>query len=172
MRRETTVAELLDRPVHGGYPPAAQRLELDRGLVAALAWCRLGSSRTPRPWPTDADFYRAEALGFLRHHPTWHATAEGEGVLIAAGLLSGKPAPEQITVHVLWATCERYRRPQFVAAWSDGLVDAWSETYRDQRAEAERQFAEWGDERDWTFWTTVEHLDAPAIPERSGTAAS
>lgn len=163
---------VLDRPVHGGYPPASPALELDRGLVGAIAWCRLGSSRTPKPWPTDADFNRAEALGYLRHHPTWHATPQGEGVLIATGLLEGTPAREQTTVNVLWAQCERYPRAQFVGAWSDDVVEAANEIYQEQRAEAERVFREWGDIEDWTFWVTVVHIDLPNARDHNGTAAS
>lgn len=138
------------------------------GLVAAVAWCRLGSSRTPKPWAEDSDFREAERLGFLRHHPTWHATAEGEGLLIAAGLLEGKPAPDQRTVHVLWARCDRYPTPQFVAAFADGLVDAWSEEYRRKREEAEKYYAGFAHADDdvevWTFWTTIAHLDEPSAP--------
>jgi hypothetical protein len=153
----------------GSLPGQSAREPIDEGVVRAVAWCRLGSGRTPRPWPTDEHFHQAEALGFLRHDPTWHATPEGEGVLIAAGLLDGSPAPELATIHVLWATCPRYPRPQFVAAWSDGLVECWVETYNEQREEAERFYRDFGDgDEGWTFWTTVEEMPLPAgapVPE-------
>lgn len=151
------------RPSHGGYPTPAQARSIDGDLLKAIAWCRVGGRTLG--WPADDRAYgRAESLGLLRHHPTWHATPQGEGVLIAAGLLAGAPAPEQSTVHVLWASCQRYRRPQFVAAWSDGLADSWPDLYESQRAEAEQFFRDFGDDAGWTFWTTIEDLDAPEVP--------
>lgn len=155
--------DVLDRPAHGGYPPTAPRLEVEPDLAAAIAWCRLGGRALGRPGADDS-YHRAKALGLLAQDDVWRATERGEGVLVALGLLRGQPAPERVTVHVLWATCATYPRPQFVAAWSDGLVDAWAESYRELREKAEREFEEWGDVRGWTFWTTAEHLDVPMLP--------
>jgi hypothetical protein len=146
------------RPAHGGRP-APPRAHVDLDILKAIAWCRIGG-RHFRP-SSDAAFGRAKRLGLLAQDNVWRATPQGEGVLIAAGLLKGAAAPERVTIHVLWATSQRYPRPQFVAAWPDGLVECWRESYEEQRAEAERFFTDFGDE-EWEFWTTIEHLDAPA----------
>jgi hypothetical protein len=155
---------LAHRPAHGGHP-ATQATGVDADLVAAIAWCRLDGQALGRP-KDDGAFGRALALGLLAQDPCWRATERGEGVLLAAGLLKGEREPEQKTIHVLWASCERYSLPQFVAAWSDGLVECWSETYQRQRAEAETFFRCFGDEDyGWTFWTTVEELATPEAPD-------
>lgn len=69
-------------------------------------------------------------------------------------------------IHVLWAVSARYQRPQFVAAWSDGLVESWHEWYEEKRAEAEEEFRSFGDESDgpWTFWATALDLELPKVP--------
>lgn len=83
----------------------------------------------------------------------------------------------QANVHVLWARCDRYPRPQFVTAWNDGLVDAWHDWYLELRAKAIDEWISFGDIDTWTFWMTVEEVPHPAevyepieIPprERSG----
>jgi hypothetical protein len=66
-------------------------------------------------------------------------------------------------VHVLWAASEQYPRPQFVTAFNDGIVEAWTEIYLDMR---EKACAEWEDFGDypgpWTFWVTVEKVPTPS----------
>lgn len=139
---------------------------LDIDLVAALAWCRLGGSKLGRP-NHEAAFSRAADLGLLAHDPIWRTTSAGDGVLIALGLLEGKPVAEFVVAHVLWASAPE-GTPQFVAAFSDGLVDAWRDLYAKRRDHVEQ---EWRDffaldthPDAWEFWTTVEHIDRPEGP--------
>lgn len=154
-------------PADAAAPAAAANLELDRDLVAALAWCRLGGQKLGRP-ADDAAFGRAKGLGLLAQDPVWRATARGEGVLIALGLLNGAPAPDLATVCVCWAASERFPGAQFVAAFPDGLADCWTETYKSQLADAQRWFADFGDvsvDGPWRFWTTVETIERPREPD-------
>jgi hypothetical protein len=162
----TPLHEVVHRPAHGGRP-APRSGSVDSDLLKAIAWCRIGGMRF-RP-STDRAFHRAKQLGLLAQDPCWRATARGEGVLIAARLLKGDPAPERAVIHVLWASSPRYTRPQFIRAWSDGFADMRAEQFEDQRAETER---EWQDSADWAlaggpweFWTTIEYLDAPEVPD-------
>lgn len=71
---------------------------------------------------------------------------------------------DYVVVHLLWATSDRYKTPQFVAAWSDGMVEGYCEMYYEKRAEAIEEFSTFGDASDgpWSFWSTVEHIDMPA----------
>lgn len=139
-------------------------------VLEAVAWCRLGSSSGARP--TEAGFREAEQLGLLKHHPTWHATAQGEGALIAAGKLKGKPAPEAVVVHVLWARLRESEPgspwPQFVSAFPDGLVDCWPNSFDRQRADAEADFLKWFDADDAVaeFFVTVAEIARPALEQR------
>lgn len=149
--------------------PRGLCLTIDRDLVAALAWCRLGGKRLGRPKDERA-FERAKALGLLAQDDVWRTTDRGDGVLIAVGLLAGEPATRRTTAHVLWAACGAFPTPQFVAAFADGLVDSMSEEYRDRRHEAEQWFLGFDvSVADWRFWTTVEELATPTeVPERDG----
>lgn len=74
--------------------------------------------------------------------------------------------PRPSYVHVLWARSDRYPEPQFVAAWPDGLVDAWHEWYLALRAEAIRAWVDFddggADEAPWTFWMEGAQLARPA----------
>lgn len=146
---------------------AATETENTQDVIEAVAWCRLGSSSGAQP--TAAGFREAERLGLLKHHPTWHATARGEGALIAAGRLPGEPAPDTTHIHVLWArhaegdACAPWA--QFVAAFSDGLVDAWPGSYEKRRREAEDDYRDtvghYGTVAE--FFTTVEEIVRPAL---------
>lgn len=148
---------------------------IDVDLVNAIAWCHLGSGRTERP--SEGGFRRAEQLGLLKHHPTWHATERGIGVLVAAGRMEGELAPETVALHVRWA---RHRSlgagAQFVGAWPDGLVDMWPETYDEKREAAEAYYRDWFDDQSEVaeFFTTVERVPRPTLASRprAGEAAS
>lgn len=67
-------------------------------------------------------------------------------------------------IHALWGRSDRYQTPNFIAAWPDGIVDAWHEWYLELRETAIRDFLDFGDESDgpWTFWMTVECIPEPA----------
>lgn len=151
---------------------------IDVDLVNAIAWCHLGSSKTERP--SEGGFRRAEQLGLLKHHPTWHATERGIGVLIAAGRMEGELAPETVTVHVRWARhSDRFPGTglaQFIGAWPDGLVDMQPETYDEEREAAEAAYRDWFDDPCAVaeFFTTVERIPRPALESRprEGEAAS
>lgn len=133
-------------------------------VLAAVAWCHLGSSQVQRTFE-EADIYEAERLGLLKHHPTWHATERGIGALIAAGMCEGTAAPETVRVHVLWA---RTNSPfiQFVGAFTEGLVEAWPDTFALERADAEERFRQWLDEdEEVEFFTTVEQVVRPVAQD-------
>lgn len=140
---------------------------LDGDLVNAIGWCRIGGAHFLRP-ASSAAHLRAKALGLLARDNTWRATERGEGVLIALGLLDGAPAPERALVEMLWGCCERYEKPQFVCSWSESLSDAYPEDAKRVREKAEAWFRDFGDDCGWTFWTTFEHIDRPAVPEIGG----
>jgi hypothetical protein len=63
-------------------------------------------------------------------------------------------------VHLLWGRSDRFPRPQFIAGFNAGLVDAWAEEYSNRREEAIADFLDFcADDREgWTFWTTLEAL--------------
>lgn len=142
------------------------RFEIDPEIVKVIAWCRIGGLRY-RP-VDDTAAHRAKALGLLAQDSTWRATEKGEGVLIVLGLLDGQPAPERACVKMLWARSSRYDRPQFVCSWAEGLGDAWPDEAARIRAESEAWFRDFGDGTDvWSFWTTTEHIDRPAVTEEA-----
>lgn len=127
--------------------------KLDPDLVRALAWCRIGGPKT-RPHD-EAAFYRAEGLGLLAHDPIWRATPQGEGVLIALGLLKPTWEPQRTRITVLWA-----REPlvgalaQFISAWPEGFRDCWPETFAEGVEKAQASWREWpGEGKRWIFWT-------------------
>lgn len=134
------------------YPP-----KFDPQIVRALHWCRLGRIRPD----DDAAFHRAKQMGLLAQDPCWRATPQGEGVLVALGLLKGKPAPRRLTRWMRWAVNEQYTTPQLVASWSE-----WEEeTGRasDLCRDAEDDFTCESGET-WTFFTTVDQIDIPEVP--------
>lgn len=135
---------------------------VDEDVVRALVWTRLGSSRAGRH-PGDEAIRRAEALGLLSHHGIWHATPQGEGALVALGLLDGAPAPRPKTVHALWVVEDPvgHYQPQLVSAYEDGLVDAASELYDEWRAEDEQRFRDHAGDGPWRFFTTEHELPIP-----------
>lgn len=140
-------------------------LTIDRDLVAAIAWCRLGGKRLGRPRDERA-FERAKALGLLAQDDVWRTTDRGDGVLVAVGMLPGEPAPHPLRLHVLWATCGAFPTPQFVGAWPDGLVESMPETYEDRRREAEEWFRDFDPGiTDWRFWTTVVGVSVPSAAD-------
>lgn len=137
--------------------------------IDAVAYCHLGSSRAPHPG-SDAPFQVALANGLLAHDPIWRATDRGIGALIGAGLIAGEPAPDFVKVHVLWAQLGEGHPsrhwPQFVAAYSDGLVDAWPNEYERERERAEREYLDWLDLGcGATFFVTVIETARPPFPE-------
>lgn len=135
---------------------------LDEEIVRALAWCRLGSS-AGFGHPENDGFRRAEQLGLLAHHPVWHATAQGEGVLIALGMLGPTYVPERTMVSILWAREPReHALAQFVAAWPEGLEDCYPDSFAAEVEKAKAAWREWpGDGQAWVFWTSVEELARP-----------
>lgn len=70
---------------------------------------------------------------------------------------------ERVYLRVLWAVSSRYKRPNLVAAFSEGLYDAMEEEYAAQVEEAKAWFLGFGHESDgdWTFWETTETLPLP-----------
>ena len=66
-------------------------------------------------------------------------------------------------VHVLWARCEQFPVPQFVAAWPDGLVHCYPEWHRELREQAEQEYRDFDDDGPWTFWETIEHVKHPTV---------
>jgi hypothetical protein len=139
-------------------------------ILAAVAYCHLGSSQAKRPF-ADTSFREALALGLLAHDPIWRATERGIGALIAAGLMEGEATPDKVTLHILWArhgeedVCASF--PQFVAAYPDGLVDAWHEHYLAERKKAEEEYIDMvGDNgRVAEFFITVIETPRPALQE-------
>jgi hypothetical protein len=71
---------------------------------------------------------------------------------------------QRVGFTVLWARSDRYKRPQLIAAWSDGYVDAYGDAWREERDEKMRWFRDFGDPSDgpWSFWISAEAIDAPA----------
>lgn len=133
-------------------------------VVAAVAWCRLGSSQARRP-TTDAAFGEALRLGLLRKDPCWEATPEGEGALIAAGRLEGRPSPPTVRLIVLWAQVDGYP-PQFVTAFTESQAEHFETEYARQRQEAESWYRQWAPGAE--FFETVERMsrrDQPAAEE-------
>lgn len=128
-------------------------LRVDPDLIRALHWCRIGNVR---PIGGDA-FHRAKQLGLLAQDSVWRATERGEGVLVALGILDGKPAPQRTTLIVLWGLATGFLTPNLVATWSEWEDEVGDGTVRE---DAEREFLTKVDGR-WTFWTTVEHIDIP-----------
>jgi hypothetical protein len=142
--------------------PDVVSTSVDPDIVRALGWCRLGSSRSDRP-DRDESFYEAERLGLLAHDPIWRATPQGEGVLIALGLLEPTWVQDRVLVTVLWARLPEPDAPaQFVHAWSEGYSDAYSDSFgRECELEKDR-WREWpGEGRLWLFWTSTEELPRP-----------
>lgn len=141
---------------------AAVPVSLDADLVRALSWCRLGGGKFGRPEDKQS-FYRAEELGLLAHDPIWRATPQGEGVLIALGLLEPTWVAERTRVSVLWSREARVDAvAQFVRAWPEGFEDCYPDSFR---AEVEKAKDEW---RDWydhgqalLFWTSTEEMARP-----------
>lgn len=54
--------------------------------------------------------------------------------------------------------------PQFVAAFSDGEVEAWPEMHAERRKEAEEWYSAFGDDSPERFFTTYEDVARPAFP--------
>jgi hypothetical protein len=133
----------------------------DVEIVKAIHWCRLGRVRPD----DDYAFYRAKQLGLLAQDSIWRATAQGEGVLIALGLLEGKPTPRRTLITVLWAASDDFP-PQFVASWSGELNDMMTGEAARQREEAEEWFNVHSpiDQVHWRFWTTTQYIDVPDEP--------
>lgn len=74
-------------------------------------------------------------------------------------------------IHVLWGRSDRFPDPQFIAAWPDGLVEAWTDWYYELRAKAIQDFLDFDEPPDaepWTFWMTSESLARPEVGEPLG----
>ena len=134
--------------------------EIDRDIVLAIAWCRV---RVPKERPHDESaYYRAENLGLLAHDPIWRATPQGEGVLIALGLLERTWVQERTNLVVMWAREPRADAPaQFVRAWTAGYVEHFDESWRREREEAKEWWRSWGEIESWLFFETHEELPRP-----------
>lgn len=129
-------------------------------LIQAVAYCRLSAARPV----DDAAFEEAKRRGLLSQDPVWRATTQGEGALIAAGLMKGKPAPERRCVTILWAICDRYQTPQFVGAFNSAFEEFHHEEFERQIAEAKERYEDYGDEHGWHYWTTDAYVDLPEPP--------
>lgn len=134
---------------------------IDLDIVKAIAWCRIGGLLY-RPASEDA-FHRAKALGLLAQDNIWRATERGEGVLVALGLLEGKPAPRRTMTVLLWARSPNFSTPHFVTAWGESLDEIYHEEARILRGEGERRFADLARGEVWTFWTTFAFIDLPEV---------
>ena len=63
---------------------------------------------------------------------------------------------------IVWAVSDVFTSPHFVAAWSDGMHEAYPEVIARERAEAEQRFRELGDiDGSWRFWTEVQTITQP-----------
>lgn len=134
---------------------------LDIEIVKAIVWCRLGHVR-----PTDnGAFERAKALGLLAQDNVWRATEKGEGVLVALGLLDGKPAPRRVEITYLWAReKDQYPTPTLAGAWPTAYEDHAPHIARAVRRDAEDAFARLVDPG-FTFWTTTGYVDQVSAPK-------
>jgi hypothetical protein len=139
-----------DRTMTGqSYPPP-----LDPEIVKALHWCRIGRVRPD----DDSAFQRAKQMGLLAQDSCWRATERGEGVLIALGLIEGKPAPRRTFRTVLWAVTDRYP-PNFAGSWSEYEEETYGDDVR-ERAEEEWRINFPDDP--WQFFTTTEPVNVPS----------
>jgi len=140
---------------------SAPTLALDPDLIRAIAWCRI---LAPKERPhDDASYRRAEELGLLAHDPIWRATPQGEGVLIAIGMLEPTWVKERTKLIVLWAREPReYAAAQFVKAWAESYEDVCHEAFTAEKKQAEADWHEWpGEGSQWLFWTTHEEMGRP-----------
>jgi hypothetical protein len=150
---------------------AAAGPRVDPGVLAALVWCGLGSgskhyrppwagvgSASSRREDREQGFQAAVRLGLLSHHGTWDITERGLGVLVAHGMLDGKPAPELVTVLVTWGVSDFAcgGTPQFVCALSDGLVDCWPQEAARVREREIAWFESWDPGVPFRYFDTVE----------------
>jgi hypothetical protein len=71
------------------------------------------------------------------------------------------------SVRVLWASSARDGVPRFVTAWPAALVTFAPWEYGHRRDVAERHHRADQDPAvgPWTYWTTDERLELPAVPE-------
>lgn len=137
---------------------------IGRGVIEALIHCGLRSSWVAGP----ADFREAERLGLLKHHPCWHVTERGKGVLIALGEMKGEPAPETTRTHILWAVKPDLPYPNVVAAFTDGFVEHFPDSYTRIREEMEENYRAWfPQEEEFDFFTTVVEIALPEVPSHS-----
>lgn len=142
-----------DNPDREGFPP------LDPELVRAIAWC---AGRTRYGYPDYSSSLKAQELGLLRHDPIWAATPQGDGVLIALGILPPSWNNERVSFIVLWARTDANPYAQFVAAWPTGLEEAWPDAFARAVKEAKAKWREWPGEGDeWYFATTYEEIGRP-----------
>lgn len=64
-------------------------------------------------------------------------------------------------ITVLWAMHDRYPKPHVVRAWSQSLAEV-GYGLEDEIADAKEWMENWGDERGWKYWTTVESVPVPS----------
>jgi hypothetical protein len=74
-------------------------------------------------------------------------------------------------LHLLWAVIDGYP-PQFVAAFSDGEVDAWRELHEKRRGEAETFARGFGEDTVRGFFVTTVDVERPAPPRYIATPAT
>lgn len=91
--------------------------------------------------------------------------------------MTDQALPEQINaerrptaVTVLWAIHDRYQKPHVVRAWPHALEEV-GYGLEDEIREAKEWMENWGDERGWRYWTTVEHITEPPVPDPAETEA-
>ena len=129
-------------------------------ILDAIHWCRLGRTRPAR----EGAFIEAKRRGLLAQDSVWRATERGEGALIAAGRMEGKPAPRRTVLRFMWAVCEHYPTPQFVRAWPEY---EWDGLDHQAVEDAQDDFRWRCDPEPWRFFTTWEYVDHPKVPEPS-----
>jgi hypothetical protein len=134
---------------------------VDPDVVRAVAWCRLGGPKN-RP-ERDESFYEAERLGLLRHDPIWRATEAGEGVLLAFGLLGGKPAPELAKVTMLWCRKAHVDAPaNLVRGWDEAYAECYPDSFGHEVKVAKDDYRQWFDDGEQLlFWTSVVEVERP-----------
>ena len=148
-------------------PQSAEVEALDQDVIRAVTWCYLGSSKAPRP-DDNASFDQAKKLGLLVQDPVWGATERGIGALIAAGLMSGCPAPATTGVYLLWARHEGdVRQDQCIGSFPEAIYEYYPEHTAHLREQLEDDYRSFFDDPTEVceFFTTYTRVVLPARPE-------
>lgn len=79
--------------------------------------------------------------------------------------LGQSASPRRMGITVLWAVHDRYSTPHVVRAWSNALDEIYG--LGNEIDKAKEWMENWGDESGgWRYWTTVEYVDEPSVPDR------